>query len=71
MSYARMGKDSDVYVILTGESGEERYVCFCKPEAHSVKTAKEMIIHLDEHIKKGDKVPQHTFYSLKEETKYE
>jgi len=64
MSYARFGEDgSDVYVIW---SVEGRLICYCDAQFVTEKFS-EMITHLEEHVSKGDTVPQRAFDCLKED----
>lgn len=61
MSYVRMGPDSDVYVYA--DMGGLFICCGCG----DFKTRTEMIDHLREHVKKGDRVPLHPFKRLLQE----
>ena len=66
MSYGRMGDDSDVYVYGTGE----HLVCVCTcGNQFRTGSYSEMIWHLKEHQKQGDKVPIRAFMRLKNERK--
>jgi hypothetical protein len=57
MSYARNnGTDSDVYVIQSDKGFE----CFCK-DHFICETEEEMIVHLIQHLRNGEKVPNRTF----------
>ena len=61
MSYSRFGEDSDVYVLFNVNGFFE--CCMCE----KCDTAEEMLNHLQGHIDKGDKVPDHTINRLNEE----
>ena len=66
MSYARLGPDSDVFVIATAQE----FVCFCEMAlAPGFKSRLSLIEHLWEHQTKGDLVPDSTFERLWEEVK--
>lgn len=59
MSYCRAnGVDSDVYVIGTGSRW---WCCGCDFEDNFFETREEMVEHLRQHRKEGDKVPERTF----------
>lgn len=53
MSYCRIGKGSDVYVIRGGDV----LICFCS-ESFEADDEETMISHLIDHRERGDKVPQ-------------
>ncbi len=63
MSYCRKGDvDSDVYVIADSTlDGSLR--CFCGDKSF-IGERDEMVLHLVEHLQKGDKVPLRTFQRL-------
>ena len=69
MSYARLGPESDVYVYDDCDEGLTCWNCsFCQQdtdEHYLVKSANEMILHLEEHLKSGHKVPAYAFESLR------
>lgn len=73
MSFARWGwLGSDVYVFFNVDHKYE--CCGCSIHAHKNElhsflcdTIDEMIIHLHEHRKRGDTVPQETFEELEDE----
>lgn len=67
MSYCRWGEDSDVYVI-----GEGDCLCCCACGigiSVRFKTRTQMIEHLEQHRKDGDKVPQYAIERLFDEIK--
>lgn len=67
MSYCRKNrKDSSVYVYATIRSNGELLECTCGKEGHNL-TRKEMVLHLVNHLRSGDKVPQRTFERLMNE----
>lgn len=75
MSYCRMGEDSDVYVIATFDPRVQKkaWQCYCQPTSFKGKrralfyTREEMLEHLYQHRKDGDKVPEHAVERLLEE----
>ena len=69
MSYARFSRDSDVYVFAHVEGGYECCACGLAGTWGSIRcqTIKEMLDHLEEHKKAGDKVPDHCIERLKSE----
>lgn len=67
MSYARMGNDSNVYVIGTQIDGVDVLECvWCtlQEEPYFSESIKKFIEHLMEHLKKGEKVPKYVFDRL-------
>jgi len=59
MSYVRWGSDgSHVYVYANCSGG---FTCACSKETSNIATRTEMINHLREHVKQGDKVPLRVF----------
>ena len=65
MSYARFGKDSDVYVYESDYGWE---CCGCALEtSFTAESPQEMIDHLKEHQVEGHKVPQYALDRLKDE----
>ena len=60
MSYCRVGEDSDVYVISDVSHGVPTcYSCGIIP-----LYPKDMVLHLIQHIRDGDKVPDRAFQRL-------
>ncbi len=67
MSYARLGKDSDVYV-YESETALTCQWCALKFNGQNFTgTREEMIAHLLEHMGAGHLVPKHTLDALREE----
>jgi hypothetical protein len=64
MSYCRMGNDSDVYLIGTYGGWQ---CCGCKLISKLLKSREEVLEHLNEHKKMGDKVPIRAIKRLKSE----
>jgi hypothetical protein len=71
-----MSGDSDVYVIASGEPAvlggryREIWVCYCGKDlspGNTTYTRQEMIEHLLEHRKVGDKVPEMALERLRKE----
>lgn len=60
MSYCRMGEDSDVYVIRSGD----RWICYCDLACNESDRPEEMISHLLRHRSFGHKVPQRAIERL-------
>lgn len=79
MSYVRAGENSDVYVFPSKRLGIEVYECCgcCiarETRAYGdwlTRTAEQMIDHLQEHRKKGHRVPQEAIERLKKYPFYE
>ena len=66
MSYCRFGKDSNVYMYLHVNGFIE--CCACNiGEFQRFDTPKQALMHLFEHIGRGDKVPMHACTRLIEE----
>jgi hypothetical protein len=63
MSYARFGKDSDVYVYAGGK-GYECCGCINLNKTQGFTTSDELIEHLQIHQIAGHKVPGYTFYEI-------
>lgn len=63
MSYCRMSDDSDVYIIGYGD-GVECCGCTMDPKRSFYGSNSEMIAHLREHKRTGDKVPKHAIERL-------
>lgn len=69
MSYCRFA-DGDAYVYRSGREGI--FCCGCRLGKDFVaKNSSEMLAHLREHIKAGDKIPQHAIDRLLREEKEE
>jgi hypothetical protein len=66
VSYARFGKDSDVYVFLSVEGPLECCACALEPESECFDSTDAMLAHLREHVDAGHKVPDRTFARLEE-----
>lgn len=67
MSFARFGRHSDVYVF---EDANGCYACLkCKstPPEFRCATAPEMVAHLREHQRRGDKVPPEAIVEIEQE----
>jgi len=70
VSYCRFGDDSDVYLMRTGSGW---WCCGCaladtpKQLEVSLKTRQQVLDHLDKHILRGSKVPQHAVDRLHRE----
>lgn len=60
MSYCRIGEDSDVYVIRSGD----RWICHCDLVLNEADRPEEMISHLLRHRSFRHKVPQHAIERL-------
>ncbi len=72
MSYARFGEDSDVYIYKsTDKDGNDVWVCDEVSRVYEFKTIPELLKHLEEHIKNGDKVPGYCFQELLDELENE
>ena len=74
MSYARMGEDSDVYVIAQGvydedgnKTGKMKLCCFDSGNIFCTPSGKEMIEHLKKHQEEGRKVPDYVFERIEGE----
>jgi len=65
VSYARLGPDSDVYVVNGGRALECTW-CRLGNEQKDF-TSEEMIAHLTEHVAAGHKVPWEAFERLRRE----
>lgn len=63
MSYCRIGEDSDVYLIRSGDM----LVCYCALEGNEQETEEGMISHLVDHQERGHKVPQRAIARLNAE----
>lgn len=71
MSYCRAGDDSDVYV-YNNSSSLKYECCGCEMiKDFDCDTPEEMLKHLTEHKKQGDKVPRYAIKRLKKEIKGE
>ena len=78
MSYCRMGKDSDLYVLHAGY-GFECVNCKLQPKYQGYgmhmstvrKTRKQMIKHINQHIEAGHKVPERAISRLNNEIRNE
>lgn len=69
MSYCRNnGIDSDVYVYADALFGGELLQCTCGENGKGLNR-EQMILHLIQHIRNGDKVPDKVFTRLIEEIK--
>lgn len=64
MSYCRMGKESDVYLIRTFDG---TWDCFCKSPCITLTGEQQVLDHLLEHQAKGDKVPDYTIERITRE----
>lgn len=69
MSYCRMSEDSDVYVIATFDPRVQKkaWQCYCRPTSCLVYSRQEMLEHLYQHRKDGEKVPEYAIERLLEE----
>ncbi len=68
MSYCRLGDDSDVYLFPSYDV----FICYmCKlrkdENNRKFKTLREVLKHLNRHIKAGHKVPKYAFDRIKKE----
>jgi hypothetical protein len=66
MSYCRFSSDSDVYLYLSVHGWYGCCACGLADDVR-LKTAKEAIDHLAEHVAAGDAVPESAFDRLLEE----
>jgi hypothetical protein len=64
MSFARYGPDSDVYV-YEGSDGFRCDRCPRAGEWFCCETVEEMVTHLLEHRKRGDRVPEDAITGLR------
>jgi len=60
MSYARLSVDSDVYVYRS----EQGYVCAM---CYVFDDIPDLLAHLRDHLRSGDKVPEYAFVRLEDE----
>jgi hypothetical protein len=71
MSYCRNnGTDSDVYVIATANAKTQKpgwWCCGCDFENNFFETRPEMVEHLLQHRREGDKVPDRALERLRRE----
>lgn len=72
MSYARMGHDSDVYVIMCINGELQCISCpdLGKGEIWSCNEFNNMIKHLEKHVEDGFRVPDDALRRLKEDHLY-
>lgn len=63
MSYARFGKDSDVYLIKHVDGG---WRCYCNSNT-KLDSLEDVEAHLMNHQLRGDKVPKCTLERVREE----
>jgi hypothetical protein len=63
VSYCRIGEDSDVYVVKNLDHFGGGWTCFCDSRFHG-NTYDAIIMHLIEHRRIGDKVPERVFDRL-------
>ena len=68
MSYCRLGEDSDIYVI---QSGDTWCCCGCmrgdELAGTEFDTLAELKLHLEEHVRLGDKVPEYAMARVRRE----
>ena len=63
MSYCRFGKDSDVYMYPHVDGFIE--CCACNiGEPQAFDTPRQALMHLFEHLGRGDKVPEYAYAQL-------
>ena len=71
MAYARYSRDSDVYVYEDVGGG---FTCHCAPKgepAFNCARPEEMVAHLREHRRRGDRVPEEAIAELLAEAEAE
>lgn len=75
MSYCRRDVDSDVYVFedSAAPTRSRPITCFAcsitETETGNYYSAEEMLVHLRDHVKAGDRVPERAFQRLREEAR--
>ena len=68
MAFARFGRDSDVYVYEDSRGGFTCERCPVVGQQFGCPTAAQMVAHLLEHRKTGDRVPEEAIDELKNDS---